>query len=281
MTKSQLLPMAITGIVAWLLVSAARHYGRGMSLVLVLVLAVPYWLGPVLIWLTNRSRVPRWNVPTALGLESLPTSIRPFFDATDRALVDLGFSLVSVLQQRDLAPGFSSWVALYVDRAAKVRAVAHAHMPVKPQVAVAPKPALYFVTKWADGRLIETANSSHVSPFPRVPGNESRQFPEVVDPKMLYRIHQLRSAALGSAPRDFPAVGAEVACLTKAMADFYQTHVGTGYLRAVEPGQLFRPTVKGATLMTWRLLPPMTWLARWRRRQRNRAFLSEHHLQVW
>jgi hypothetical protein len=233
-----------------------------------------------MIWLTNRSRVPEWLIPTDPGLAALPRSVHPFFFETHVALTELGFSLVSVLHENNLAPGFSTWATLYVNRVSRERAVAHAHIPTKEGLPATPKASVYFVTNWTDGRLIETANSRHVSPFPRVPDRESWQFPDVSDPRVLYRIHQRRSAALGSAPRDFPAEGAEVAYLTKAMADFYQVHVWTGYLRAVEPGRVFRPTARGAFLMTWTQLPPMSWIARRRRKLRNQAYLSEHHLQA-
>jgi len=248
-----------------------------MPIVIGLLLVAPYWLGPVMIWLTNRSRVPQWDVPGGGGLEPLPKQLRPFFDATDRALVDLRFSLVSVLRQEGLAPGYATWVALYVNRPLQERAVVHAHIATNPELPPGPKPAVYFVTRWTDGRLIETANGSHVSPFPDIPGKESRQFPEVSNPTVLYKIHQLRSAVGGRTPRAFPAEGAEVDGLTQAMAEFYQLHVGTGYLSPLEPG-LFRPTPKGALFMTWRLLPPLTWIARWKRKRQNAAFLSKHNL---
>jgi hypothetical protein len=278
MTKHQLVPMVATAIVAWLILSGARHFGGGLLLGLGLLLLIPYWLGPVMVWLTNRSRVPRWDRPTSLGLEAVPASLRSHFEVTQRDFADLGFSLVSFLQENDLAPGYNTWVALHANRRAQEHAAAHAHVAGAAPLPAAPKPSIYFVTRWVDGRLVETANSAHVSPFPRVPGKESRQFPEVADPKVLYRIHQLRCAAHGSAPRAFPVEGDEVAYLARGMAEFFEIHVGTGYLRVVEPGRLFRPTAKGALLMTWRLLPPMTWIARWRRSQRNNTFLSEHHL---
>ena len=262
-----------------MLIAAIGRQGRSLLLwVLAALFAAPYWLGPVLIWLTNKSRVPQWESPAPNGLADLPLAMRPFFERTDMALVQDRFELVAVLRQATLAPGFTSWVALYVNRTQRERAVAHAHMPDRPHSAIRPKPSFYFVTHFADERLVETANGDHINPFPAVAGKDSRQFPEVDDPRVLYRIHQIRSAPFGSALRKFPAEGAEVPFLTQAMADFYKLHVGTGYLREVEPDRLFRPTAKGALVMTWTLLPPLSWLARRNRARKNRAFLAEHYM---
>jgi hypothetical protein len=143
---------------------------------------------------------------------------------------------------------------------------------------VRPQRSVYFITIFVDGREVETANSTHVRLFPPVAGHDYRQFPEAEDPGLLYEIHRLRTAPSGSDRRDFPAVGEEVAYLTRKMTEFYLQHVETGYLQEVEPGELFAPTIKGAFLMTWKLLPPMSWIARWRRWEDNRAFLAENHL---
>jgi hypothetical protein len=269
--------MLVLAVPAFVIVGLATAKGPVAGIVAVgLLLCSQYWLGPVLIWVTNRSRVPRWDRPSSSGATLLPALTRPFFESTDRAFVELGFAHAATLREENLAPGFVTWVTLYFNRSLRERAVAHAHVPVNPRAAlIRPKESFYFVTSFMDGSMVETANSDHVSPFPRVPGMDSRQFPDVSDARLLHRLHTLRSSALGDRPRELPAEGEEVAYLTKAMAAFYETHVGTGYLRVVEPGYLYRPTVKGAFLMTWKLLPPMTWIARDRRARLNRSFLAE------
>src|SRR5947209_4048772 len=115
MTKGQQLQMVVMGVLAWLLIAAARRHGGAPALLIVGALAVaPYWLGPIMIWLTNRSRVPQWDIPAVRGLQVVSGDVRPFFEATDGAFADVGFSLVSMLREKNLTPGYISWVALYM-----------------------------------------------------------------------------------------------------------------------------------------------------------------------
>ncbi len=73
--------MVVFALLGWLAISAARGRGLTPFVVTVGVLMVSqYWLGPVLIWLTNRPRVPTWSSSAAAGLEILPADIRPFFE---------------------------------------------------------------------------------------------------------------------------------------------------------------------------------------------------------
>ncbi len=279
MTKAHLLPAIILGIFAWLLLSWAGRYGSAVVLAAVgALLLVQYWLGPVLIWATNRSRVPVWETPAATGFESVPDEVRSFFASADGAFVELGFTLVAVLREKDLTPGYSTYFALYSRKETKERAGAHAHIPADPLAVIKVKPSIYFTTKFLDARRVETANSSHVDVFPPIPGKEVWQFPEIEDPTVLYRIHQILSAPLARVTRAFPAEGEEIAEVAKGMAEFYGLHVGTGYLRVLEPGLVFGPTAKGALLMTWKLLPPWSWLSNRRRKQMNATFFAEHRI---
>ena len=154
----------------------------------------------------------------------------------------------------------------------------HSRLPPRRPITARAEPSIYFATKFADGRVAETANSGHVNPFPPIAGQELRQFPGVGDPKSLYQIHRLLTVPMGSTPRAFPAPGEEAEFLSNSLANFYRTHVGTGYLQEVDPDWIYRPTFKGAYLMTWRILPPMSWIACWRRHLSNRAFLAEHRV---
>jgi hypothetical protein len=241
-----------------------------------------YCLGPVLVWLTLRPRVPIWDVVDGDVLDQLRENTRDFFQAADRAFVQPGFSRVAVLHAQDLAPGVTTWIALYASSRERTRAVAQAHVPThrlsrsgRGPIVVGAKPSVYFLTKFVDACVVETANSGHVSPFPAVEGKTFRQFPEIVDPKSLYKIHQSLTEPMGGTPRDFPAPGEEAASLANSLAGFYRTHVGTGYLQEVDPDWIYRPTVKGAILMTWKLLPPVSWVMRWRRSVHNRTLLAE------
>ena len=259
-----------------LLLFAGGRVGKGLGGTLALLLSAPYWLGPVMVWRTNRSRVPAWHVSSDAAFDALPVEVRPFFEHTGRDLQQCGFILVAVLHETNLVPGYATWVSVHVKRPAHQRAVVVAHLPANPLAPVKPKPAFYFRTAFGDGRVIETGNIDEPNVFPPLPRHDNWQFPEIADVRRLHELHDVLLGPFGSASRDPIPEGGEVAHLTRAMLDFYRAHVGTGYLRVIEPDRVFGPTVKGAALMTWKLLPPMSWLARAKVRDRNRAFLATH-----
>jgi hypothetical protein len=79
------------------------------------------------------------------------------------------------------------------------------------------------------------------------------------------------------------AVGADpVAYLIEGRERILAHHVATGYYYLDEARDIYRPTWKGAVLMTWRLLWPIRPLYRAWRRRPTHAFLRERglHLEI-
>jgi hypothetical protein len=238
-----------------------------------------YWYRPILIWMNAHYWIPKWEEVGEGGVHVLPGEVRPFFEASERAFTGLGFSQAAVLAAEDPLLNHMRWAAIFVDRAERTRALALAYTPLNPLATTRIKPFVYFNTRFTDGRVVETSNSGLGDLIPPRPGRDSWRFPKVEAPELLCKIHRLRLPALGDAPREFPAQGKEVAFQTKTSVEFYEWLVETGHVVEVEPGRLYRPTLKGAYRFWCRMIPPLSWIIRLRKWGKIHAFLTEH--QLW
>jgi hypothetical protein len=118
--------------------------------------------------------------------------------------------------------------------------------------------AVVATTLFADGSRIVTANSSHVSGHPRNPSVDVINVPWIRNTRRLYAIHRARVAASSRAsqPRVLPDPGREAAFLEDQWRDEMQRLQRGGYYWLDDSPERYRMTLKGAYIMTWRLLPP-------------------------
>jgi hypothetical protein len=133
-----------------------------------------------------------------------------------------------------------------------------------------------FTAELSGGRILDVNNVATVPVFAPRPLHETYRFSVVRDPNRLYRIFRAllrrRFGASTLQPRDLsdPA---------RFLADAYNVEhrwqVEAGYYRFDDKARRFRPTLKGAFLMTWKLLPPMAQLRRAALRKRARALLEQ------
>ena len=133
-----------------------------------------------------------------------------------------------------------------------------------------------FCTVMTDGNEVCTNNSSVISSFRTVPEKTVLQFPQVDDPVRLYTIHEkLLPQYANVVGKQLPLKGNEVEALCDSMAADCARQIETGYLYVDETGECYRPTWKGAFLMTWKQLPPVSHRLRVRIRRRARRLLKE------
>jgi hypothetical protein len=126
---------------------------------------------------------------------------------------------------------------------------------------------LLFQTRFDDGTEIATANNQVTAGLPSLPEITQVWLPEVRDARQLGRIHNQVRDSLGAGKKRV-AVGPNAAAFLTAGRDRQLAHfVETGYFSFDETNGVYRPSWKGAALMTWRLLWPMRPVYRaWRRR---------------
>jgi hypothetical protein len=132
-----------------------------------------------------------------------------------------------------------------------------------------------YTTRFTDGSLVDTNNSEELGAFAPVETRHTVSLPWVKDVGRLYHIHQavVDQVAAGKTKswRDAdPAV-----YFHEAMLEEMIVQLDTGYLFR-EPGDGdFRPTIKGAILMTYKNLWPITSLLKARRKRKGERLLQE------
>jgi hypothetical protein len=128
--------------------------------------------------------------------------------------------------------------------------------------------SLLFQTCYQDGTETVTANNQIIAGLPALPQVTVLWLPEVRDPRQLYDVHKQAGDALGPGKERRPIGEDAVAFLKEGSARIRAHHVQTGYYFLDKDRGVYRPTWKGAALITWRLLWPIRPLYRaWRRRR--------------
>ncbi|HJT79018.1 MAG TPA: hypothetical protein VJ739_17615 [Gemmataceae bacterium] len=139
---------------------------------------------------------------------------------------------------------------------------------------------LVFQTRFEDGTEVATTNSRLTTGLRSPPGITAVWLPQVRDVWQLYRVHSQVRDGLGAGKERLP-VGPDPVAFLKAGSDRMFRHwLASGYYYLDEARGVYRPTWKGAVLMTWRLLRPVRPLYNaWRGRQ-TRKLLNALDIEV-
>lgn len=246
-------------VVEWLI------FAGGLIVVLV---SLPYLLGPLLIYATMRYRVPAEVVVIDPTQEPLPEDVRAYFHETYQALSGLGFELVAVLGLPSLLPHIRTILALYrndetLDLAMSTFMVATGKVSIRNQY-------VEFYRRYSDGVCILTNNTPQLGSFPPLPDNYIYQFWDIKDLDRLFALHRFLAAkhrrsghAISRLDTDFN--GDPVRFIAEGvLGETFAAQVPSGYIKP-HPGG-YRPTFKGAVIMTWQELWPAKMVRRTRRR---------------
>ncbi len=201
----------------------------------------------------------------------LPEPVAEHLNAVAACLEPEGFEARGVFLLPHPAKNVSVFLALFVNQstvetAFAVSAVARGDGNVV--VAEYVEINTYFTT----GREINTGNLTDVPAY-RAPRNTlTTHVPWIADPVELCEIHRAIVSAKGdSAPTelriDTQFDGDAAAYLSGLMHEELEAAVHDGFLRLDGGGAHYRPTLRGAYLMTWKQIPPF---ARFVMRARDR-----------
>lgn len=195
-----------------------------------------------------------------LSPELLAHSVSEEYRRSALCIENLGFELLAHLRAVGHTPDTTSIVSLFVNRrSGETATVAH----VLTQGPLVSPSSLFFEfdTDFEDGSVLETNNTGSPPVFHQVPGRQVVKVPHVRRPEDLYRIHRYLSAIKGGVPK-LPPQGSEVEYFIDEMDRSLARQAEYGYFY-LDPGtEAYCPTLKGAYLMSWRLLPPLSMLAR-------------------
>jgi hypothetical protein len=237
---------------------------------------MPYWLGPILVWLTQKVGAHPVFEVFSPGKHAVPADVAAAFRQTCDALVTEGFHPVADLFQTSQVRHVSTRVALLENDATAELALAVAMFTAaRPARLVASYVEL--PTKLRGGRSVTVNNSARLGAFRRPPSCIVVQLPDVRDPARLCRIKRAYlQRHYGSAERvPFDHQHDPARFLSEAMVRELTDQVDAGAWRLDEKTGTFRPTFISAWRMTWQALPPFSLLRRRRVGRRAAAILNE------
>lgn len=191
-----------------------------------------------------------------LNFDTLDAKTSKFLIKRTEALIKLGFAEPILLQIENPAPNVNAYLTMLVNRAAGDKAMVNVVMSTgeKPQQTS----YVEFSTRFDSGEMFNTMNSEQLSGFR--PGVQTirTQTPSVADPAELYELHKFVMAKHApSGRKTMFEPGKAIEFLKKsALIESYDEQVRMGFLKYDAAAEAYRPTVKGAYLMTWGLLPP-------------------------
>ena len=240
------------------------------------ILLIPYWLGPVIVWLTQKAGARPVFEPFTPGRHLVPEDVAASFRQTCDGLTTEGFRVVAELFQTGQMRHVSTRVALleHPETAELGLAVAMftAARPARLVASYAELP-----TKFRDGRTVSVHNSPLLGSFTPPPSRVVVRLPIVRDPARLCRVKRAyldrHYPGLERVPfehRDDPA-----RFLGEAMARELKEQVEAGTWWRDDRAGVYRPRFTSAWVMTWQALPPFSVLRRWRLRRRASAILQE------
>ena len=207
-------------------------------------------------------------------IKYFPKHTISYFSSMIQSLESEGFVVASHLCQRDMAPGATGYITILIHYANKDSA-ALVHMRAENDALAIETSYLEFNSGYADGCEINTNNCSDLNVFKQVPEIRVFRFPDVKDPRRLYSLHRELSARYGSnAEKTVPSKGMEVMYISSSTIRDIAKQAEFGYYYLDKENERYRPTWKGAFLMTWKLAWPIYPIRKSMLRNREKALLK-------
>lgn len=211
---------------------------------------------------------------------ALPKEVSKYFQQVVSAVTPLGFEVVTGLALPRQISKVKSLQLFLVNRASKdvARAnVVYAEIRGRTELKTF---TLMMTSRFQNDMAVRTDNAVILPPYPVRSGFVWNQFPMVRQADRLYRLHQALTKKHGSESDKILSLdemhhGDAVVAVTNAMVKDLEAQVNAGYLYLSPLDGLLHHTWKGAFLLVWGLLPPISFIRRWRRNRKAKQLLQE------
>lgn len=245
-------------------------------IVLGLVVGVPYLLGPVLIkFIHAQSATPRFRT-LDLSAEPAPPEAMAYFERELAGLTAAGFTPTVCMEMSGYTANVAACFTLFENRATNDLAMAVAFYQIVQDQRAFRSGYTEYLSRFEGERSLSTNNTGELLVTPRIPGRERQTFAMVQDAQRLYKAHAALAARQRAGPRLPPPQGPSLeALLLEGIARENEVCAQAGYLWFDATAGKYRPTWKGAFLMTWQLLFPAKNLLLAARDRRAAALLRE------
>ena len=243
--------------------------------VIAALVLTPFWLGPVLIYFTQKQNASPSFETFDPQAHCVPESMAVAIGESESALLASGFIRVGDYFQSGFMQNMTARVGLFARASSRQQAiVVGMYMNNEPAKIIAHY--VEILAKYSDGRTLLVNNSPMLGSYAPVAGKTVEQFPDVRDPRRLVRLHERlmeEMGALGDTKEFEPGIDG-AAYLAEGLVRELDQQLPTGYLRVDAAANAYRPTIKGALLMTWAQVPPISTI-RMKRVRRRAAQLIE------
>ena len=242
--------------------------------------AAKFGLMPLVILKSNKIRAKIDHV--AIAPEEFPAQIAVYFETQASALEQLGFYRVAYFKVPESVTGrgvrVHNYCVLMLNRETGDGALIAAIMQVASGVESVSNQYVEFSTRYADGRMFDTINSSSLGAFAPVASHTITRAPSVTDPRQLYALHRfvMAKANVVGRPLTFDQSTA-VDFLNAERLGSLNAQVRSGRFYLNKAGDTYQPTLKGAYLMTWGLMWPFSIFRRRSMQRRADRILREFH----
>lgn len=188
-----------------------------------------------------------------------------YFSEVDKELKRLGFEWREGLTLPDLTENAKALTFTYSHPQSLDLALIVVAWSVDPTSRSVNMTAYYveYLARYRDGNVLrlDTNNNRVLGSFPATAQSQTFRFPHVEDVERLLKLHekvQLREPPTGRKysrlDEEFQGDCAEY--MLTVFREEFERQVGTGYLYYSAKDDAYRPTIKGALLMTWKQLWP-------------------------
>jgi hypothetical protein len=248
-----------------------------------LVLLAPYVVGPLLIHRTLKLAAEPRLIPFALDHPSLPREVARDFQTVTDQLRPVGFEPVAAFALPEQTPKVRAILLLLANRQARDLALASANYAEKPTGP--PQRIFYveFVSRFRDGTVVHSNNSPQQGVFGPRPTHTAGRFSMVKEADRLYRLHQAlvdrHPGGIKVFRLDEEFAGDAQTTVATSLVEEMEAQLETGYLYLSPEERAYRPTWKGACLMTWKLVWPVKAIRRLRQEREAARLLTELAVQ--
>jgi hypothetical protein len=221
----------------------------------------------------QNQRKPARTYYTACEITELPPHVSSYFLTNAPTLASCGFTTLGSATHKNPESGQESYVSLWVNQ--KTKDTVQIITVVTPSATGQTKIAslVTFRTEHADDSAIVTSNTKSSGIFPKDPKVSSIRVAGLSDLSELYRLHRARISRDNTSRR--PTLTKFVDTASRIQLEHTETFerlIEAGYYVFDAAADEYIPTIRGAFLMTYRLLPPFRQIQRMRK---NRAAVKE------
>ena len=208
-----------------------------------------------------------------------PSEVEIFFDRTGKQLEPSGFHLIHQFLIPDLIANGILVFAIFENRErgdAAIAVVGFVFQDSSQKKVNLQQRYIQISTDFADGTEIVTNNNRQESPLQPMAHRRLIQIQKADDAGLLHMAHEQFVERFGKPPKaPLPEPDQWAEEIRRGLTLELTEQLDTGYLKMDASQEFFVPTWKGAYLMTWKLLWPISQMRRTSRRKKARDLLSQ------